>query len=85
MSAMNRDELEAIRERVDRNSHPLGDRARLLAEVDRLRAGIEALAEDCIAHAAQEGDPAEVRTESGSWADVLDVCKALLGPTEGEK
>lgn len=58
------------------------DRRDLLAEVDRLREGIEALSEDCRHHNLMEGDAADVRTERG-WVDVLDVCTTLLGEDDG--
>src|SRR5699024_3887342 len=64
-------DLDAIRERVDRNSFPQGDRARLLDEVDRLREGIE-----------READPQNWSTPVDSRRHSL--LGLLNPPTEGE-
>ena len=69
-------DLDAIRDRVDRNSFPQGDRARLLAEVDRLREGITS------ALATSRDMQADVRS-SVTLAFLQDALSDLLYP-EGE-
>lgn len=81
--SLSRDELDAIRERVeaeewrwDHHSQEEADCAALLDEVDRLRAGIEALVTRYRAAWDEDGD-----TEAHAYAeDLLN----LLDPTEGE-
>jgi len=69
-------DLDAIRDRVDRNSFPQGDRARLLAEVDRLREGITS------ALSTSRDMQADMRS-SVTLAFLQDALSDLLYP-EGE-
>lgn len=95
MSALTPERLAEIRERdaftherIDKSFQPLlisqteHDRAVLLAEVDRLRAGIEALAEKW-EHAVDDLNPLSSLGRALLMYGPDDL-RALLNPTEGE-
>ena len=76
--AMRDSDLDAIRDRVDRNAYPEGDRARLLAEVDRLREGIRVSLNE------SRDMQSEVRS-SVTLAYLQSVLEELLNQTAGDQ
>ena len=69
-------DLDGIRDRVDRNSLPQGDRARLLADVERLRSIITGQIDAACREWLEEGDT-DALARAEHWRNLLD-------PTEGE-
>ena len=80
MSGMTTERLDVIRANLPTPDADLSRRERdahdLLAEVERLRAGIEALTEDPTWHRGMYGCPRDMVS--------TDRLLALLNPTEGE-